>query len=116
MWRGHPGPDTADWRGRRLEPGAAGPMRIEHTDFVEFVVERQSRCIGLAELVAGEHSQDIVVVEVVGMEAQPLEALLESDTLWIASYQVQVGWRYTGECPWSTLSRRRDAQGVTGLS
>ena len=87
MRYGHPGLDTADWRGRRLEPEAAGLMRIDHTDFVECVVERQSLCSGLAELVAGEDSQDIVVLEVVGMEAQPLEELLESDTLWMAIHR-----------------------------
>jgi hypothetical protein len=83
--------------GRCVVAGAAGLIRIGHTEFVECAVERHSRRIELVEVVAGVDSQDNMMIEIVDMELQRLEVLLERDTLWIAMRQVQGGWPYTDE-------------------
>lgn len=61
--------------------GAAGLTRIDHTAFFESAGGQQNQDIGLMELATGENSWYAAVFEVVGMEAQHLDVLPESDTL-----------------------------------
>ena len=61
--------------------GAAGLTRIDHAAFFGSAGGQQSQDIGLMELAAEENSWYAAVVEVVGMKAQHLDVLPESDTL-----------------------------------